>query len=241
MLHDFDNRKPFKFKQFSVFDDHSAMKVGTDAVLLGAWVNAAEKKNILDIGTGSGVIALMLAQKSGAKITGIDIHRPSIEDAKRNFSDSKWNNRLKAVHASFQEYIEKCSKHYDLIVSNPPFFTNSLKSPEQQKNISKHNDLLPYEELITGARRILAGNGSFCIIIPAGDYKRIIELSENAGLFLNRRLTVFPKPSKPLSRIIMEFSTSKHKTNNDGLFIRNDNNSYTSEYITLTKDFYLDF
>ncbi len=240
MPRQFDKRKPFSFKQFNVSDKHSAMKIGTDAVLLGASVNCAKKENILDIGTGSGVIALMLAQRSEAKITGLDIHRQSIEDAKLNFSNSKWNNRLKAVHSSFQEYIDKCSESYDLIVSNPPFFTNSLKSPKEQINISKHNDLLPYEVLIAGAKQILTKNGSFSIIIPAGDYKRIIELSKSAGFFLNRQLTVFPKPSKPASRIILEFSTSKFLITNEKLFIRNNDNSYTSEYMNLTKDFYLD-
>ncbi len=233
-------RKPFNFKQFNVSDEHSAMKVGTDAVLLGAWVNCAGKEKILDIGTGSGVIALMLGQRSEALITGLDIHKPSTEDAKLNFLKSKWKTRLKAVHTSFQEYAAKCTDRFDLIVSNPPFFTNSLKSPKQSKNISKHNDLLPYEELIKGVGQLLSEKGNFCIIIPANDFDKIIDLSINSGLFLIRQLTVFPKPAKPASRVILEFGFSNREiVLNEEITIRNDDNSYTPEYKTLTKDFYL--
>ena len=242
MPHQFDKRKPFNFKQFNVFDKRSAMKVGTDAVLLGSWVNCVKKENILDIGTGSGVIALMLAQRSQAVITGVDIHKGSVEDAVLNFRNSKWSSRLQVAHSSLQGYAEKCTDRFDLIVSNPPFFTNSLKSPEQLKNISKHNDYLPYAELITEIRKLLADKGSYCIIIPADDYENIIELSENAGFSLSKQLIVFPKPSKPASRVVLEFGISKPETIiRDEIFIRNNDDSYASDYKLLTGEFYLNF
>ena len=237
-----DKRKPFNFKHFSVSDKNSAMKVGTDAVLLGAWVEVSGKKRILDIGTGSGIISLMLAQRSEANITGLDIHKYSIEDAILNFANSQWATRLKAIQSSFQEYATYCSESYDLIVSNPPFFTNSLKSPKQLKNISKHNDLLPYQDLISGIRKIIAASGKYCIIVPESDAVFINDLSTENDFHCIRQLTIYPKKSKPASRVIMEFSTSKPDVvKKEKIIVRNDDNSYTSEYKLLTKDFYLDF
>ena len=236
----FDKRKPFRFKQFNISDEHSAMKIGTDAVLLGAWADVSEKKNILDIGTGSGVIALMLAQRSDANITALDIHKGSVEDAKKNFRNSKWADRLKVVRSSFQEYSQVGSTKYDLIVSNPPFFTNSLKSPNQLKNISKHNDLLPYKELIEGIKKLLDKNGIFCFIVPANEENNITQLSAEKGFHVKRKLTVYPKPSKVASRIILEFTASKaEEVTNENLIIRNNDNSYTSDYKKLTKRFYI--
>jgi tRNA1Val (adenine37-N6)-methyltransferase len=237
-----DKRKPFNFKHFSVSDKSSAMKVGTDAVLLGAWVEVSGKKRILDIGTGSGIISLMLAQRSSANITGLDIHKDSVEDAILNFKNSQWATRLKAIQSSFQEYSAHCSERYDLIVSNPPFFTNSLKSPKQLKNISKHNDLLPYQDLISGIRKVIATSGKFCIIVPESDAAFINNLSTENGFYCIRQLTISPKMSKPPSRVILEFSNSKpDAVKKEIISVRNDDNSYTSEYKLLTKDFYLDF
>ena len=235
-------RKPFIFKQFSVTDKNSAMKVGTDAVLLGSWVDINKRINIFDIGTGSGVIALMLAQRSEAEITGIDIHFASVEEAKINFAQSKWKSRLKVIHSSFQEYAANCSESYDLIVSNPPFFTNSLRSPEELKNISKHNDRLPYSDLISGIIQLLTKTGKYCLIVPANDAPLLIELSNQNGLYCVRQLTVYPKQSKPASRKIIEFGTSKPETIiKEEVIIRNVDNSYTADYMKLTKDFYLNF
>ncbi|MCD4665845.1 MAG: methyltransferase [Bacteroidales bacterium] len=122
-------RKDFHFKQFNISDENSAMKVGTDAVLLGAWTDISETNNILDVGTGSGIVATILAQRSEANIDAIDIDKGSIDDAENNFDNCPWKNRLTAIHSSLQEYVKFTSKKYDLIVSNPPFFSNSLKSP----------------------------------------------------------------------------------------------------------------
>ncbi len=218
------------------------MKVGTDAVLLGSWVEVSGKKKILDIGTGSGIISLMLAQRSEANITGLDIHKGSVEDAVLNFTNSRWATRLKAIQSSFQEYSSLCSESYDLIVSNPPFFTNSLKSPKQLKNISKHNDLLPYQDLIRGIRKIIAGSGKYCIIVPESDAAFINDLSTENGFHCVRQLTIYPKQSKPPSRVIMEFSTSKpDAVKKEIIIVRNDDNSYSTEYKLVTKDFYLEF
>ena len=138
-------RTPFQFKQFSVKDENSPMKVNTDAVLLGAWVNPSKPKKILDIGTGCGVIALLLAQRFDGRISGIDLDEGAIMDAKINFAESPWPERLKAIHQDFNIFSASSDQRFDLIVSNPPYFENSLRSPKHDRNISRHTDSLTHQ------------------------------------------------------------------------------------------------
>ncbi len=232
----------FQFKQFEVDDQKSAMKVGTDAVLLGSWVEIKNAKSVLDIGTGSGVIALMIAQRSNAKITGIDIHEPSILDATENFKDSPWNNRLSARNTSLQEFENINEKKFDLIVSNPPFFSNSLLSPSKSKSLAKHNQSLSQFDLLKSVLKLLKENGKFSVILPASEISEFTILATKMGFYTKKQLRIFPKTNKAFNRVITTYSVQSHGVCKiEELTIRDQNNNYTSEYKDLTKDFYLKF
>ena len=243
----------FLFKKFSVDDEKSSIRVGTDAILLGSWADLTTANNILEIGTGCGVIALMLAQRSNAKITAIDIHRESIEQATENFSLSPWNDRIHPVEISLQEFACKQDLEINMIISNPPFFTNSLKSPDPSKNIAKHDQHLPLDELMGSARQLFSLPGtpssdrtqkqqSICIIIP---YSKAAEVENSAchyGLYLRKQLVIYPILGKPANRIILEFSNQPvTKIETACLTIRNSDYSYSEQYKELTKEFYLNF
>lgn len=235
-------RKPFQFKRFNVQDENCAMKVGTDAVVLGAWINAENSKSILDIGTGSGIIALMLAQKSSATIDAIDIDSASIHDAEKNFKESPWSEKLKAIHCSLSAYAYQSEKKYDLILSNPPYFINSLKSVSERKNISKHTSTLNHEELLSGAKSLITPEGRFSVIIPYDQVDSFVNIALVEGLFCINKLIIYPTKKKPANRIILEFSLNRSdKTKEGELTIRDNLGSFTEQYKNLTKDFYLNF
>ena len=216
------------------------MKVGTDAVLLGSWVNPSIAKNILDVGTGSGVVALMLAQKSNAKIDAIEIDENSYLQAKENFENSKWSDRLKSINESLQSYQKKTDKKYDLIVSNPPYFVNSLKSNIEQKNIARHNINLTFEELIFCSAQLLSNSGSLYLIIPSNEAQNIINISEKNKLYCTEKLDIKPKESSDPKRSILKFETVQKKLICHFLTIEHsERHDYTEEYKELTKDFYL--
>jgi len=233
-------RKPFRFRQFSVSDEKSAMKVNTDAVLLGAWVDTTGAESILDIGTGSGIIALMLAQRSDATIDAIDIDKDSFEQAKDNFQNSVWSNRLNAIHTSLQEYVKNSSEKYDLIVSNPPFFSNSLKSPSHSKTLSKHDDKLMHKELLASIQKLLNSGGRFCVILPYSEITKFKEQALIENLYCLKQFNIIPKQEKKINRSVMEFAQTKTGDFAESIItIRNTDNSFTKAYIDLTEDFYL--
>lgn len=231
----------FRFRQFSVEDDQSSMRIGTDAVLLGAWANPEHRSDILDIGTGCGVIALIMAQKSNAAITAIDVDEGSVHQTSENFRNSPWNRRLKALHCSFQEFASHHADKFDLIITNPPYFSNSLKSPVKTRNIARHDDQLDAHDLITGVTRILRSNGNFYLILPAEDAILFQEYAKKQNLFLIRQLLVKSKPGIKPKRIAMKFSFSPAVlVITEEIIIRMDDNSFTEAYREMTKDFYLD-
>ncbi len=231
----------FNFKQFSVQHQNSTMKVGTDAVLLGSYVGFESAKQILDVGTGCGVIALIAAQKSQAKITGIDIHVDSIVEANHNFQQSIWENRLTAIHQSFQDFAQSNPQSLDMIVSNPPFFVQSLKSPVKEKSLAKHNDYLSFEAFAISSDICLQPKGKVCVILPAQESEILIKEMVKRNFLLTQTCNIYPKPSKPYNRKIMIFEkeTSHFLPKKDTLIIRNEDNTYTKEYKSLTSDLYL--
>lgn len=230
----------FDFKQFSIEDNQSTMKVGTDAVLLGAWTNPNQAKNILDIGCGSGIISIMLAQKSNAFITGIEIDKQTVIQATNNCLSCNWTDRLNMIHASFQSYSKEAAK-YDLIVSNPPFFNNSLKSPNQNKTNSKHTVLLSFQELLLGTKRLLQKNGVANFIIPYSELNYFKEIATIEGLYSSKILMIKPKPDKEINRCILSLQHTPSKFIEESLCIRNKDSTYTSEYMSLTSEYYLNF
>ncbi|NWJ49945.1 MAG: methyltransferase [Bacteroidetes bacterium] len=230
-------RTPFQFKQFSVDDKGCAMKVGTDGVLLGAWTSVPHDGTFLDIGTGCGLIALMLAQRSSAHITAIEIEHEAVQQSLQNFKDSPWTERLTAVAGAVQQY-NSLSK-FNLIISNPPFFTNSLKAPEKQRNAARHNDTLPPEALLFAIDNLLSDDGIFAFILPVSEAQNLIATASSHHLYLNRSCLVFSKEGKQPNRLMGELSRSDSSMEKESLYIRTADGKYSQEYRTLTEPFYL--
>lgn len=230
----------FKFKQFTVYHDRCAMKVGTDGVLLGAWVNTDTAKTALDVGTGTGLISLMLAQRNPSiSIKAIDIDTGAIEQAEHNILNSPFHNRISYEHTSIQDMFDKESGVYDLIVSNPPFFTRSKKSPDTQRTIARHTDTLPLTELIRLSAGLLSQHGKLALIYPYTEKDMVIETGDNNGLHCNRITNVYPTPDSPPKRILAELSKTKIRQEENDLVIETDRHVYSKAFVNLVKEFYL--
>lgn len=231
----------FRFKQFTIFQDHSAMKVGTDGVLLGAWADVVHAQTILDIGTGTGIIALMLAQRSNALIEAVEIDQGAARQAQDNIDKSPWANRVTVYHSAFQDFAQRANKTYDLIVSNPPYFVQSLPSPQLERTVARHNELLPHHELLEGINLLLSPNGRFVGIFPYVEGNVFVALATQYALFCTKRLNVAGKEGAPVKRLVLEFSRSSQPLEEVDFSIRNSQGEYSEEYVELTKDFYLGF
>lgn len=230
----------FEFKQFTVYHDRCAMKVGTDGVLLGAWTNIDFTETILDIGTGTGLISLMLAQRcSSAKIDAIDIDKDAIEQAKDNVKNSPFRNRINCFNSSLQEFYKTESKRYDLIVSNPPFFTQSLKSPKLNRTLARHTDSLLIDELIQISSFLLTENGKLAFVYPFENKDAIFSLAEMNNLFLSRITEVYPTPASKPKRILIELSKKYSSIEVNHLVIEKERHVYSPVFTELVKDFYL--
>jgi tRNA1Val (adenine37-N6)-methyltransferase len=231
----------FRFKQFAIRQEKSAMKVGTDGVMLGAWATIGNAKTILDVGTGTGLIALMLAQRSSATIDAVEIDNPSAQQAIENVNSSRWQNRV-AVHCKpFQQFAKEASLQYDLIVSNPPYFIKSLKSEEAARTVARHNELLPHVELLEGINKLLNKNGRFAGIFPYVEGNVFVALASTYNLFCSKRVSVYGKINGPVKRLMLEFSREKLPLDETSIAVRGVDGEYTPEYVSLTKDFYLAF
>lgn len=234
--------KPFHFKQFTVKQDQCAMKVGTDGVLLGAWATLNHSpSSILDVGSGTGVIALQMAQRSLAEsIDAIEIDENAHAQCVENFENSPWADRLFCYHASLQEYASEIDETYDLIVSNPPFFSEDYKTKSGSRDSARFNDALPFEHLIICAVRLLNDTGIFALILPYKETSDFIQTAERHGLFLKRICKVRGTAQAPIKRCLMEFSTHRSKSfTEESLTIETSRHNYTPEYKTLVGDFYL--
>jgi len=232
----------FQFKQFKINQEDSAMKVGTDGVLLGAWANIDCANSFLDIGTGTGLIAIMLAQRTidSSNIDAVEIDSSSYQQAVNNFSDCPWSDRIKAIHTSFQDFASPKTKKYDLIVSNPPYFINSLKAKGESRTQARHADGLPFEDLIEGAKNLLNPEGKFSVILPVAEGDYFIRLARIAGFSLSKRVEVLPNPGKPTKRLLIELTLANSDTVETQLCVENgQRHVYSPEYIELCKDFYL--
>lgn len=231
----------FRFKQFTVFHDRCAMKVGTDGVLLGAWANIKDTQQILDIGTGTGLIALMLAQRSSAEIDAVEIDLDAFNQARENINNSPWSNRIKIYHDSIQNYAINYSKYYNLLISNPPFFINASKSTINARNLARHNDLLKEIDILKTAKNILYKNGRLAIIYPTEQAEIFQEQAKIFGFYCQRKLYVKSTLTSPIKRILLEFSQSQLEYQEQTLIIENARHNYSTEFINLIKDFYLKY
>ena len=230
----------FRFKQFEVQQQRSAMKVGTDGVLIGAWASVRPTdKAILDIGTGTGLIALMLAQRNPeAKVVGVEIDAESAAQTRENVEQSPWSDRVEIVECAVQEYVTE--QKFDLIVSNPPFFVDSVKCNDESRSKARHTDTLSFADLMRTATRLLSPEGRFAVIVPAEAAMSVVAAG---NLHLVRRCDVRTKPKGQPKRVMLEFSPRfegaalrEELTIGDGT-----NGGYSAEYKALTRDFYLKF
>jgi tRNA1Val (adenine37-N6)-methyltransferase len=231
----------FNFKQFTVIQEKSAFKVGTDGVLLGASAKVSDKDKVLDIGTGTGLISLMIAQRCDAEIFAIEPDQQSYTEASENVHKSKWSSRIKVINTNLQNYFPEEMK-FDLIVSNPPYFTDSLKNPDPRKSGTRHTDSLTSTELLYGTSRLLESNGIFQVIMPYAEGNLLIAEAAQYGLFCFDILKIRPLPTSEIRRLILTFSKERKKATEKFLTIEHGpRHEFTEEYINLTKDFYLKF
>lgn len=232
----------FQFKQFIIRQDKTAMKVGTDSVLLGAWTNFGNAEKILDVGSGTGILSFMAAQKSKAKIFAVEIEKNAYEQTKNNIAENKMNDRIFVENISFQSFCSTNKIKFDHIICNPPYFENSLKSNSKIRTIARHNENLSYSDLIKGTAKIISQTGKLNLIIPFDAGNKFIKFAEKFYLYCNKYMEIKPNPKKSAKRIILEFSKQKTECKKKILTIEtNIRHCYTDEYINLTKDFYLKF
>lgn len=232
----------FKFKQFTINQEQCAMKVGTDGVLLGAYARVKTVNTILDIGTGTGLIALMLAQRSKSEITAIEIEENASKQAIENIQNSIFKDRISVKNISLQNFVKNTDNKFDLIVSNPPYFQNSLTSENNSRTLARHTTELNYQELISNSNKLLAEKGEICIIVPKNEEQNIINIGLENNLFISKKLNIKPTPTKLAKRIIITLSKTKKEIITNELVIEyGGRHIYSTEYIELTKEFYLKF
>lgn len=218
------------------------MKVSTDGVVLGAMASHSKAGRILDIGTGTGLIALMLAQRfPTAAVEGIEIDKDAYLQASDNLALSPWKDRVSVVHQSFQEFAKVERKRFDLIVSNPPYFPAHLKSGDLKRNLALHNDALPFPDLVRGIPRLLSRDGLFWVMLPERQMQELETLAMEEGLFPHNKIIVRNHPSAPVLRVVQAFSFLAQVSTEASLLIRDQDRNYSKDYKELLKDFLLDF
>ncbi|WP_026811570.1 tRNA1(Val) (adenine(37)-N6)-methyltransferase [Arenibacter latericius] len=233
--------KPFKFKEFEIHQDRCAMKIGTDGVLLGAWTSINHHPNsILDIGAGTGVIALMLAQRSDAEtIDAIEINEAAYEQCVDNFEASDWGDRLFCYHASLDEFANEIDDKFDLLVSNPPFYSEMVSSGNESRDMARQQASLPFYDLLVGVAKLLSETGRFSTIISYKDEKEFLSIASKLNLYPTRITHVQGTPETAVKRSLIEIQFKKTETRIEKLIIESERHQYTEEYVNLTKDFYL--
>lgn len=233
--------KPFKFKEFTVNQDKCAMKIGTDGVLLGAWASLKNNPNsILDIGSGTGIIALQLAQRSDAGIIdALEIDDKAYEQTVENFENSNWGDRLFCYHASIQQFVNEIDNKYDLIISNPPFYNDDFETKNAARNTARFTSSLPFNELLISVSRLLDKAGLFSTIIPFKEEQHFIELASKVQLFPSRICRIKGTPKSNLKRCLLEFTFLQNVTEITELTIEIGRHRYTENYKELVKYFYL--
>lgn len=231
----------FRFKQFEIKQDKAAMKVGTDGVLLGAWVQLPESAfSILDVGSGTGLIALMMAQRSYAEvIDAVELNPASYVQTVENFEISDWGDRLFCYHASFQEFEEEIDDTYDVIVSNPPFYTDTFKEETSERTMARHTETLSYQDLLRGTSKLLSDEGTCAFVIPYKEEEAFVKKAHEFGLHLNRVCRVRGTENSPVKRSLLQLSKNENAPEISELIIEISRHVYTDDYINLVQDFYL--
>lgn len=235
------NKEIFKFKQFTIAQDQCAMKVGTDGILLGAWTDVVNIRTALDIGSGTGLITIMLAQRASlSQIHGVEIDEKSSAQSIQNATNCPWSKRITIFNESIQNFALRTDDKYDLIVSNPPFFTGGTFSDSQDKNSVRHTIKLPHGDLLRTVQKLLAAKGRLAVILPHIEGLRFIELAKTYQLSCTRKTEVIAKEGKGVERLLLEFKKAGQDIEEAVLITRKkENDEWTEEFIKLTKDFYL--
>lgn len=235
----------YRFKRFSVAQEAAAHPIGTDSVLLGAWADVAAARRILDVGTGTGVVALMLAQRTEPRpetlIDAVEIDPDSAGCAAANFAASPWADRLKVANDTVQHFAQFAENQYDLIVCNPPFFTETTVSPHPRRRLVRNTLRLSSEDLITAALRMLRPQGRLCVILPVVEGRRFCELATIKGLYCSAETRVYPRPGKPVERLLLQFMRDPRTFYREEMAIYSHAEVYSFEFQQITRDFYLFF
>ena len=232
----------FQFKQFSVQQDRCAMKVGTDSVLLGAWCPIENNPfSVLDIGAGTGILSLMIAQRSNAEqIDALEIDEEAYEQCVENFENSPWGDRLFCFHAGLDEFVDEPEDEYDLIISNPPFYSEDYKTENSKRDLARFQEAMPFDDLVEAADLLLSENGIFAVIIPYKEEEKFIDLCAEVELFPVKVTRIKGTPNTEIKRSLLAFKRYELPVlEADELVIETSRHKYTEEYIDLTKDFYL--
>lgn len=232
------NKNSFRFKQFTIQHSTASMKVGTDGVLLGAWTDIESAQRILDVGTGTGVIALMLAQRTTppVHIDALEISQNDYEQALFNVKDSPWPARIQVHRTSLQDYH---APPYDLIVSNPPFFIDSYKPPSANRAKARHTDTLPRADLLDHSQRLLHKTGTLNLILPETEGNQLLTLAKTKGWHCSRFCTFRSRATKPVERVLLELQQQPTPTQKGDLVLYKDRDQWSDAYCELTREFYL--
>lgn len=229
----------FQFKQFKVEQSLAAMKVCTEACVFGALAASESPTRILDIGAGTGLLSLMLAQKFNSSIDAVEIEEQAFLQTKSNFKQSPWRHRLTAYHASIQTFSQEYPRKYDFIIANPPFFTNHLQTVNRGKNLALHNNSLSQKDLLRAVKALLSSSGSFYLLLPPSEAANFDTQAIQEGLFLNKRIIIFNRPGAEPFRYLSYFSFQKEKMVFENFIIRNEDDSYSKDFVTFLKPYYL--
>lgn len=234
--------RPFFFKKFGMFHHRSTMRIGTDAVLFAQWVDVKPTDNALDIGTGSGIIPMVLSQKGVGKIDAVELDSDSYEEAKLNFSISSWNEKLSVFNIDVRKFADEINVKYDLIVSNPPYYASDVKPVKEKKVMARHVSTLSFKDLLCSAKKMMKPDSRLALVLPYYESRLFIKEAENSGFYLQKEFLISPIEGKEPNRVNMQFVLYEVECPETELFtIRNRDYSYTEQYKNFLRDYYLDF
>ena len=234
--------RPFFFKKFGMFHHRSTMRIGTDAVLFAQWVPIFESDNVLDVGTGSGIIPMILSQKNANSVDAVELDADSYEEAKLNFSISVWSDKLNVFNKDVRIFADEVNKKYDLIVSNPPYYASDVKPIKEKKVMARHVSTLSFRDLLFSAKKMMKENSRFALVLPFYESRLFIKEAEQLGFYLQKEMHIIPIEGKDANRVNMQFVLNEvNKLETEYFTIRNKDYSYTEEYKTFFFFFYLDF